>query len=107
MLLRKGATASRIFWVVNGAVAFATSSTMIGTIINNAEISFGDGSILNGRELTVAGAVSIYGQKVTAPFQCYVSSEISLPVKFGAFSAITKNRVVRLSFQVLSQSNNK
>ncbi|MES2772752.1 MAG: ice-binding family protein [Bacteroidota bacterium] len=81
VILTNGASASRIFWVVNGAVAMAGQTTFSGTIVNNAAISFGDGSIFTGRALSTIGAVSIYGTLVNAPFQCYSASPLSLTLR--------------------------
>jgi hypothetical protein len=49
----------KVFWVAEGAIAMAASTTMKGTLIaNNAAISMAAGGDLQGRLLSTAGAVA-------------------------------------------------
>jgi len=49
----------KVFWVVEGAVAMAASTTMKGTLIaNNGAISMATGGYLQGRMLSTTGAVA-------------------------------------------------
>ena len=60
--LINGAVACNVFWVAEGAISMAASTTMRGTLIaNNGAIDMGAGGILEGRELSTTGAVSVYG----------------------------------------------
>ena len=69
MNLINGATASNIFWVLNGAATLGASSTLYGTILSNAAITVGAASNVIGRALSVAAAVTLDATKFTAPDQ--------------------------------------
>lgn len=58
--LTNGTMASNVFWLANGAVSMAASTTMSGTLIANGAISMGDGGILYGRLLSTTGAIAVY-----------------------------------------------
>ena len=73
VLLINGASASNVYWVAEGAVAMAASTTMAGTLIaNNAAISMGAGGILEGRMFSTTGAVSVYGDSITIPVSGFI-----------------------------------
>jgi len=60
MVLLNGAKAANIFWVVQGAAAFAESTELKGTVITFAgAIAMAAGGNLEGRLLAITGAVSI------------------------------------------------
>lgn len=61
VMLTNGATIANVFWVVDGAIAMAASTTICGTLIsNNGAVSMGDQGFINGRLYSTAGAISIY-----------------------------------------------
>lgn len=65
VMLTNGTSISNVFWIVDGAIAMAASTTMCGTLIsNNGAVSMGDQGFLNGRLYTTTGAISIYGTTV-------------------------------------------
>jgi hypothetical protein len=67
ILLSNSANAENVFWVSEGAIAMAASTTMVGTLIaNNGAASMGDGGNLHGRLFSTTGAVSIYNTTVIA-----------------------------------------
>jgi hypothetical protein len=69
--LINGATACNVFWVAEGAISMAASTTMRGTLIaHNGAIDMGAGGILEGRELSTTGAVSVYGTIAYTPLGC-------------------------------------
>ena len=69
--LINGAVACNVFWVAEGAISMAASTTMRGTLIaNNGAIDMGAGGILEGRELSTTGAVSVYGTIAYTPVGC-------------------------------------
>jgi hypothetical protein len=69
--LINGAVACNVFWVADGAISMAASTTMRGTLIaNNGAIDMGAGGILEGRELSTTGAVSVYGTIAYTPLGC-------------------------------------
>ena len=69
--LINGALACNVFWVAEGAISMAASTTMRGTLIaDNGAIDMGAGGVLEGRELSTAGAVSVYGTVAYTPEGC-------------------------------------
>ena len=69
--LINGAVACNVFWVAEGAISMAASTTMRGTLIaHNGAIDMGAGGILEGRELSTTGAVSVYGTIAYTPVGC-------------------------------------
>jgi hypothetical protein len=69
--LTNGAVACNVFWVAEGAISMAASTTMRGTLIaHNGAIDMGAGGILEGRELSTTGAVSVYGTTAYTPLGC-------------------------------------
>jgi hypothetical protein len=69
--LINGAVACNVFWVADGAISMAASTTMRGTLIaNNGAIDMGAGGTLEGRELSTTGAVSVYGTIAYTPLGC-------------------------------------
>ncbi|MGF7039692.1 ice-binding family protein [Mucilaginibacter lappiensis] len=68
VILTNGASAKNVFWVAEGAIAMAASTTMKGTLIaNNDAISMGAGGSLEGRMFSTTGAVSVYGNNIYIP----------------------------------------
>jgi len=69
--LINGAVACNVFWVAEGAISMAASTTMRGTLIaHNGAIDMGAGGTLEGRELSTTGAVSVYGTTAYTPVGC-------------------------------------
>ena len=69
--LINGAQACNVFWKVEGAVSMASGTTMRGTIIaNNSAIEMNTGDTLEGRALSIAGAVSVDGVLAYTPIGC-------------------------------------
>jgi gliding motility-associated-like protein len=70
VVLKNGAIACNVFWMVEGVVSLA-GSQMVGTIVaNNAAINILVGSSLNGRALSTAGAVNITSILAYTPIGC-------------------------------------
>jgi hypothetical protein len=81
--LINGAVACNVFWVAEGAISMAASTTMRGTLIaNNGAIDMGAGGLLEGRELSTTGAVSVYGTIAFTPLGC------AAPVLTGPLSPV-------------------
>ena len=69
--LVNGALACNVFWMIEGLVEMASGTTMRGTIIaNNAAIIMNTGTILEGRALSTAGAITIDGITAYTPIGC-------------------------------------
>ncbi|MDO9512403.1 MAG: ice-binding family protein [Bacteroidales bacterium] len=69
--LINGAKACNVFWKVEGLVSMASGTSMKGTVIaNNAAINMNTGDTLEGRALSIAGAVSVNGVMGYTPVGC-------------------------------------
>jgi predicted acyltransferase (DUF342 family) len=66
VVLRGGAQAQNVYWVVAGNTALGANSKFNGNILDQTSISLGDGAILNGRALAQT-AVTLNGNTVTSP----------------------------------------
>ncbi|MBN2728434.1 MAG: DUF3494 domain-containing protein [Bacteroidales bacterium] len=69
--LINGALACNVFWKVEGLVSMAAGTSMKGTIIaNNAAIEMNTNDTLEGRALSIAGAITIDGVRAYTPIGC-------------------------------------
>ncbi len=69
--LVNGAQACNVFWKVEGLVDMAVGTTMRGTIIaNNAAININAGDTLEGRALSIAGAITVNNVLAYKPIGC-------------------------------------
>jgi hypothetical protein len=103
VFLTNGAQARNIFWLVYGAPSFGTNSIMKGTVIaaSTGAIAFNIGGNLEGRLLTISGAITFnLGIATlplgTSPFELGSLSNIVLFTASGAitnagFSTLTGN----------------
>lgn len=65
--LINGASICNVYWQVNGAFDLGEGSNFIGTIVANGAITLLEGSSLEGRALTQAGAVELHNNVVSLP----------------------------------------
>jgi hypothetical protein len=71
IVLINGAKACNVFWKVEGLVSMAPGTMMKGTVIaNNAAINMTTGDTLEGRALSINGAVMIDGILAYTPIGC-------------------------------------
>jgi gliding motility-associated-like protein/uncharacterized repeat protein (TIGR01451 family) len=71
VILINQAQACNVFWKVEGAVGMATNSTLRGTIVaNNAAITTSAGDTIEGRALSINGAVGVTGTMIYTPLGC-------------------------------------
>jgi hypothetical protein len=69
--LINGTLACNVFWKVEGLVDMATGTSMKGNVIaNNAAINMSTGDTLEGRALSIAGAIAIDGVFAYTPTGC-------------------------------------
>jgi len=59
VVLKNGARASRVFWQVNGAAAVGAGADFAGTLMASAAVAIGNGTLVNGRALAIAGALTL------------------------------------------------
>jgi hypothetical protein len=70
VILQGSAQSKNVFWKVTGAVGVAAGSTFRGTIVNTGDIGLATGVILDGRGLTISGAVATAGSPAIMPPGC-------------------------------------
>ena len=99
--LINGATPNRILWQVNGAAAFAAQTQFAGIIVADGAVSFGDGAQLQGKALSVNGAIAMYNNKVMTTN----SAAAPLPVELTSFSAVAQGAGARLTWSTASEKN--
>lgn len=69
--LQNGAQACNVFWKVEGAVGMSAGTKMRGTIVaHNAAISMNVGDTLEGRALSINGAIGVDGIFAYTPLGC-------------------------------------
>lgn len=68
--LINGAKACNVFWKVEGAIDVATGTTLRGTLVANGAINMNANDTLEGRALSLAGAVTVDGSMVYTPIGC-------------------------------------
>ncbi|MEO5930569.1 MAG: ice-binding family protein [Candidatus Kapaibacterium sp.] len=67
IILANLAQASNVYWRVNGAVSILANSIFKGTIVANGAISLTGGASLDGRALSVVGAVTMASNAMSLP----------------------------------------
>ena len=73
IVLINGATASNVFFQVNGAVNVGIGASFKGTILANGAISLLTGASLEGRGLSIAGAINLDNNRVEVTPLCCLS----------------------------------
>ena len=86
---------------MNGAAAFAALTQFTGIIVADAAVSFGDGAQLEGKALSVNGAISTYNTRVATTN----SAVAPLPVELTHFSAVAQGAGARLTWSTASEKN--
>ncbi len=64
--LINGTQAKNVYWLINGAVHIYDNSVFNGTIVAAGAITLNTGDTLNGRALTINGAIAINGSYVNS-----------------------------------------
>lgn len=97
--LINSASASNVYWQIDGAVNVYESVVFNGVILANGALGFADGSVLNGHGLTRAGAISTTSMSATIPSEV-LSIEL---IKFEGEHRHTHNFI---SWSTASELNN-
>ncbi len=87
--LINGASLENVFFQVNGAVDVGVSAFFRGTILANGAIRLLDAASLEGRALSIAGAISLSNNRVTT-----ISPALSLSVTAGACQTATNTYIL-------------
>ncbi|MEO5581669.1 MAG: ice-binding family protein, partial [Saprospiraceae bacterium] len=100
--LINGLVASNVFWVAEGAIAMAASTTMKGTIIaNNGAISLGANGTLQGRMLSNTGAISTYANTINIP-----DGSFALAIQLYSFTGNCDKQKVLLEWSTATEIEN-
>jgi len=70
VILTNGAQAKNVYWMINGAVSINNYSNFNGTLVCYGAVDLLQGATINGRALTVDGAISANANNVTMPAGC-------------------------------------
>ncbi len=70
IILINGTKACNVFWRIDGATSMATGVSFAGTIICNGAITLASGDFLDGRALSIVGAVGVTVTTATSPDGC-------------------------------------
>ncbi|NBB22889.1 DUF3494 domain-containing protein [Runella sp. CRIBMP] len=101
IVLINGATANNVFFQVDGAVTLGIGSVFKGTILAQGAIFLSTGASLEGRGLSVAGAITLNNNSVTNVAR-------PLPVTLVSFTAKPlSNQTVDLAWTTSLETNNK
>ncbi|MGA2124184.1 MAG: ice-binding family protein [Acidimicrobiales bacterium] len=85
--LTNGAQASHVLWQVGGSAVLAPSTSMVGTILADHDITLGAGTRLLGRAFSLGGLVGLDASTVTLPSAAAVGSTVG-GVTSGAASVV-------------------
>lgn len=94
IILINSACLCNVYWQINGAVELGVGSVFKGSIIANGSITLLDGSSLDGRGLSIAGAISLN------------NNTNSLPIELLSFTAHQDGANVQLNWSTTSETNN-
>jgi gliding motility-associated-like protein len=83
--LKNGAKASNVFWFVSGAVNLGTATSFKGSIICGGQIDMTASDTLEGRALTISGAINV--DNGTIGFLGYIPASILTGPKAPVFNA--------------------
>ncbi len=96
-----------VFWVAQGAITLAGTSSMIGTFISNSgAIVMEDGAELKGRIMTRQGAISVNNMQSIALPDCGCLIPYPLPINLLDFSGECLPNQIRLNWETASETNN-
>jgi hypothetical protein len=96
-----------VFWVAQGAITLAGTSSMIGTFISNGgAIVMEDGAELKGRIMTRNGAISVNNIQSIALPDCGCLVPYPLPIDLLDFGGECLPNQIRLNWETASESNN-
>lgn len=94
VILINSASMCNVYWQVNGEFDLGDSSVFQGTVIANGALNLLDGSTLEGRGLSIGGAINI--STMTASLSCS-PSQIVLPIELLFFNGSDKHAYNLLS----------
>lgn len=100
IVLINSADAANIYWQINGLFSLGDNSVFIGTVVSDGAINLLDGSSLEGRGLSRAGAISLSNNSVSL-----TPNETSLPTELLSFNSVCKDQKVILEWSTATETN--
>jgi hypothetical protein len=91
IVLANLAQASNVYWRINGAVSVLDNSVFKGTIIANGAIHLYGGTTLEGRALSIVGAITMASNMMTVPVSAPSSITVVRPSAGETIAGGTKN----------------
>ncbi len=99
ILLTGSASASNVYWLVNGFVELGAGTVFKGTIIASGQIELMEGTTFSGRLLSTSGAILLHNNVVAIPSSVYtdissietVNTDVEItiaPNPFGSYTTI-------------------
>lgn len=70
VILINGAKACNVFWKIGGAVVMASGTSIKGTVVAEGAITMNTGDTLEGRALSIGGAITVDGILGYTPIGC-------------------------------------
>ncbi|MBL0016448.1 MAG: DUF3494 domain-containing protein [Bacteroidetes bacterium] len=101
VLLLNSASSCNIYWQINGAVTFGDNSAFQGVVLANGQMTFLVGATLEGKALTVQGAIAMNENTINS------CAPALLPVALVDFNAEKSDAgtVANLTWKTLTESN--
>ena len=103
VVLRNLASSANVFYQVYGAVSIAANTAFVGTIVADGAIELSDGVSLDGRALSIAGAISTYNNQITRPA---IGASAPLPMVLTTFSVAQQDDRAQLRWTTALEKNN-
>lgn len=100
IILANSASICNIYWIVNGQFTLGDNSVFYGTVINDGAIIILNNAYMEGRLLSVAGAVYLNSNIIDNV------CSVALPIDLVSFSADCKNQKAHLSWTTAKEVNN-
>ena len=110
VILRNGASACNVYWVVEGAIALGANTSMKGFLIsNNGAIALGSNSTVDGSLFSKLGAIDILSSTVTRSVGCINNfgtlNNFAIYSKVGAVSNTGNSKITgNIGYDGLSAS---
>jgi hypothetical protein len=103
VILRNSASFCNVYWQVGGAVSLGKNSIFRGTLLVDGAINLLDYDTLEGRGLSIAGAISMSNNKVIG---CDAAGQ-PVPIRLLSFSATPVGKSVQVNWTTAAEINNQ
>lgn len=100
VVLKNGAKACNVFWVIEAAIVLGADSKIIGMLLSHgAAVGAGANSVIEGRMFSTAAAISTAADFIAIPYNCsYIDlGVLSTFVMFTSIGAITNTAIATIN----------